>query len=160
MLIRKTISIDGTPTDMTSVTIGVNRTDPNAVVVASGTPMTHAGTGVYELTFTEPTPGLQYNVYYTIVNGTTSYSLSDVVSSTSVEVIDLPPITGDYLLDTYNSLVVERLRLARNGPKPSYSVHGHLIHWNEYLAGIDKRIMNLRVEMAQIAPWEIVTTQW
>jgi hypothetical protein len=39
---------------------GVRRADTGAAVVAANTAMTHAGTGVYTHTFTDPAPGLVY----------------------------------------------------------------------------------------------------
>jgi hypothetical protein len=43
-----------------AATYGVRRADTNAVVVAANTVMTHAATGTYSHTFTEPAPGLVY----------------------------------------------------------------------------------------------------
>ena len=56
-----TFTVDGSPTDASAVVLrdptsayGVKRTDTDAVVVAAGTAMTHAGTGQYSYAFTDP----------------------------------------------------------------------------------------------------------
>jgi hypothetical protein len=70
------------------------------------------------------------------------------------EVIPMPALTGDDLVDTYNSLMVERLRVARAGPKVTYRLHGHEVLWTAYLGSLDKRIMALRREIAAAMPIE------
>jgi hypothetical protein len=42
---------------------GIRRADTGATVVAANTAMTHAGTGVYTHTFTDPAPGLVYHYF-------------------------------------------------------------------------------------------------
>lgn len=68
--IRYTFDVGGVLTDVTSVVLrapdnsfGVRRTDNNAVVVASGTPLAHLSTGVYEYTFAEPASNLSYEYW-------------------------------------------------------------------------------------------------
>lgn len=71
----------GVLTDATSVslsdstgTYGVRRTDTLASVVAANTAMTHAGTGLYTYTFTDPAAGLEYQwVAKVVYGGVTSY---------------------------------------------------------------------------------------
>ena len=68
--------------------------------------------------------------------------------------ITMPALTGDVLVDTLNALLAERLAVARDGPKVSYSLHGHTVSWTAYLDSLDKRILALRREIAQTEPWE------
>jgi hypothetical protein len=154
--IRKTFKIAGVPVDVTSFGIGIIRSDTSEVIVASNTAMTRTGTGVYEYTFTPPTSGLTYAITYTVVYAGQTISLPDTYVDTGIEAVPLPALTGDTLVDTLASLQTERLRVSRAGPKPSYSLHGHTVKWAEYLDYLDKRILALRVEIAQSAPWEEV----
>ena len=150
--IRKTFEVVGVRTDVTSFTLGIVRADTGAVVVAAGTAMTNTATGVYEYTFT--TTGVDYTASFVAVYGGNAISWTETISTDVEETIPLPALTGDYLIDTINSLLCERLRLARNGPHPSYSVHGHNFAWTAYLTYLDKRIEALRKELAQTLPWE------
>lgn len=68
--------VDGTLTNATSVvlsdptgTYGVRRTDTSATVVADGTAMTNASTGVYTYVLTEPAAALTYQYYVEWVYG-------------------------------------------------------------------------------------------
>jgi hypothetical protein len=160
--IRQTWSVMGVPTAVTSFvlaneagTIGVMRNDTLGMVVASGTAMTSVGTGVYEYTFTPPAAGLTYTAYYTITMTTGAvWHLQDTIHDTSEDSIPMPDLTGDDLVDTLNSLIVERLRVVRGGPKPGYSISGHRVDWNAYLSILDQRILALRKELAMVSPVE------
>ena len=152
--VRKTFSVDGAPTDVTSATIGVLRADTGATVVAAGTAMTHSATGIYSYTFDEPTTGLTYTATFTFVFGGNTTTWEETINGSVDEQIPLPTLTGDYLVDTFNSLIVERLRVSRQGPWVSYSVHGHALKKSEYLIDLDKRIALLRKEIAQSIPVE------
>lgn len=161
--IRKTFEVAGVPTDVTSIvlanagdTIGVKRNDTGAVVVATGTAMTKVSgtTGVYEYTLTEPAADLTYTAYFRIVYAGVTYQLEDVFQAAGDVEVAMPDLTGDNLVDTLNSLIVERLRVARGGPKPSYSIHGHKVDWTQYLDYLDKRIAALRREVAMTDPLE------
>lgn len=72
--VQMRFDIAGVLTDVTSAvlrdatnTFGVRRTDTNAVIVASGTAMTHLSTGLYAYTFTEPIAGLDYEYVIELV---------------------------------------------------------------------------------------------
>ncbi len=70
--------------------------------------------------------------------------------------VDLPALTGDNLADTLAALEVQRLNVARSGPKVSYSVDGQRFDWNQYMKLLDERIKTVRQEMNQTAPWETI----
>lgn len=155
--IRKTYAVGGTLTNVVSFTVGVVRADTGATVVAAGTPMTNVSTGTYEYSFTAPATGLTYTYSFVVTptsGGTLSFTES--YADTTGESIPMPALTGDLLLDTINSLIVERLRVSREGPRVSYSLHGHKVDWNQYLKYLDDRIMALRREMAMVSPVEEV----
>ena len=158
--VRKTFSVDGTPTDVTSFTIGVLRADTGATVVAAGTAMTHSGTGVYTYSFDEPTTGLTYTVTYAATYNSITTTWEETVEGSAQEQIVMPELTGDDLVDTLNSLVIERLRVARAGPKPSYRLHSHEVDWSTYLKYLDDRIMALRREIAMASPVEEIGLGW
>lgn len=72
--IQQTFKIGNTPTDMTSVvfrnadgTIGLQRTDTAANVIAPGTALNHPATGTYSYTFDDPAAGLTYNYWIEFV---------------------------------------------------------------------------------------------
>lgn len=75
-----TFTVDGAPADASAVVLrdptsayGVKRTDTSAVVVAAGTAMTHAGTGQYSYTFTDPAPDLVYNYWVEVTYDGATY---------------------------------------------------------------------------------------
>jgi hypothetical protein len=152
--IDKTWAVNNTPINVTSWTLAIVRNDTGGIVVAGGTPMVKTGTGTYTYTFAAPTPGLQYTATYTIVYDGRTYTLIDAISGSTQEFIAMPALTGDPMIDTYNSLLVERLRLSRNGPHVHYSVHDHTYFWGEMLDSLDRRIEVLRKEIAQSYPVE------
>ncbi len=154
--INKYVRLGGVLTDLTTFTLGVTRNDTGAVVVASGTALTHDSTGVYSYEITEPAAGLEYTITFTSAYGGTTESWTEVISGDADESIPMPDLTGDNLVDTLNSLIVERLRVARDGGRVSYTVAGQTVRWNEYLAGLDRRIEALRREIAQTSPFEDV----
>lgn len=162
--VRQRWNVNGVPTDVTSFVLadptdsfGIVRADTNEVVVASGTAMTWVATGQYEYSFTAPAPGLTYTAYYrvTAADGNV-YQLQDQISDTTEESVPMPDLTGNVTQDTLNALLVERLRVARAGPKPGYSLHGHAVAWTDYLAELDRRILNVRIQLAQEGAWEEV----
>lgn len=72
--------VDGVLTNATSAllsdptgTFGVKRNDTNAVVVADGTAMTNAATGIYRYTFTKPADGLTYTWWAEILYAGSTY---------------------------------------------------------------------------------------
>lgn len=68
--ITYTNTINGVLTDVTSAvlrdptnTYGVRRNDTNGVIVASGTPLVHVSTGVYQYSFNEPANNLSFDYW-------------------------------------------------------------------------------------------------
>jgi hypothetical protein len=153
--IHKTFKVDGVLTNAASFTFGVIRTDNDAVVVPTGTALTRPSAGTYEYTFDEPASSLTYTITFICTYGGGSQEWSESVTG-SVEHIAMPELTGDNLVDTFNALIVERLRVSRDGPKVEYNLHGHNVKWTAYLADLDRRIMALRREIAAAAPFEDV----
>lgn len=154
IVIQKAFYVGSTPTDVTTFTLGVVRNDSGAEVVAPGTAMTHGATGRYSHPLAEPTAGLTYTATFSVVYGGSTIGWSEVLSGSVTESIPLPELTGDYVVDTLNSLLVERLRLSRNGPHPSYLVLGRKMDWGEYLKYLDGRIEALYREAARVSPVE------
>lgn len=78
--ISLTIEANGVPTNVTSVvlsdaanTFGVRRTDTGETIIAAGTAIPPQSTGVYQFTFTDPAPGLEYEVWIVWVYGGATY---------------------------------------------------------------------------------------
>lgn len=74
-LITERFSVGGSPANVTSCifcdptgTIGVQRTDTGANVVAPGTALNNDATGVYDYSITDPAPGLTYLYWITFVS--------------------------------------------------------------------------------------------
>lgn len=68
----------------------------------------------------------------------------------------MPAMTGDVLLDTYNTLLAQRLELLQSGPQVSYNVHGHQFSKTQYMEYLDRSIRNVQRAMAQVSPVEEV----
>ncbi len=67
-----------------------------------------------------------------------------------------PVLTGNILVDTLNSLRTQRLAVLQAGPKPSYSVDGHSVKWEEYLEYLDEAIWQVYQEISQQNPFEVI----
>lgn len=158
--VYKSHSIDGVLTNATTFTLGVVRADTGAVVVAAGTAMTNTATGKYQYAFTEPAANLTYTVSYSLTYAGNTTAWEESVGGTVTDAVPLPDLTGDTLVDTLNSLLIERLQIIRAGPKPTYSLHGHLVKWDEYLSNLDQRILAIRREIAASSPVEVIGVAW
>lgn len=120
---------------------GVRRTDTGAVVVASGTAMTHAGGGVYTYTFDEPDDGLTYEysvrVAETIGGGSNTYYVEQTKTAT--------PAWGDLttLAGIRKMLVQEtgRYDLVRDGFANDWTDMGRAnLYINEAQKWLDRRL--------------------
>jgi hypothetical protein len=131
--VNKQHTVDGALTDATTFTLGVVRTDTGATVVAAGTAMTRTATGTYSYSWTEPTSGLTYTINYVLVYDGETTAWEESVVGSALDSVSMPALTGDTLVDTLNSLMIERLNVSRDGPKPSYMLHGHRVDWTQYL---------------------------
>lgn len=146
--LQKTYSVANVLTDVTSWTVSVARNDTNAVI-SSGN-MTHAGTGVYTYAFDEPQLGLTYAVSYVVTpSGGNPISFSDIVTGNSSTTFNGPTLTGDPLIDSYNTLLSLRLYVLSQGPSPDYVVHGHALKMVDYMKYLDQSIMQLLKEIGQ-----------
>jgi hypothetical protein len=74
--------------------------------------------------------------------------------------VPMPDLTGDVLQDTLNALMVERLNVARSGPKVTYNVDSQRVDWNTYMKMLDERITAVRLQISQSGPWEIISEVW
>jgi hypothetical protein len=122
----------------------------NAIV---GSPVPDGGethTAVFTWTWDGGTRSQSYVFKFSVTK------VARVGVDSAAETTPLPALTGDTLVDTLNSLIAQRLQIARAGPKPSYSLHGHKVDWTQYLEYLDKRILALRQEINQTDPWEEV----
>lgn len=120
---------------------GVRRTDTGAVVVASGTAMTHTGGGVYTYTFDEPDDGLTYEysvrVAETIGGGSNTYYVEQTKTAT--------PAWGDLttLAGVRKMLVQEtgRYDLVRDGFANDWTDMGRAnLYINEAQKWLDRRL--------------------
>lgn len=154
--VQKLVKVNNVATDVTTFTIGVIRADTGETVVSSGTAMTHDATGQYSYTFTEPAAGLTYTITYVLTRGTTTKTWSESVVGSIETEVPMPTLTGDNLYDTLQSLIVERLWVARAGPKMTYRIGNQSFNWTQYLQNLDERIDHLRAQYAQENPVEDV----
>ena len=95
--------VGGALTNATSVvlssadgTYGAKRTDTNAVVVADGTAMTNASTGVYRYTFAPPAAGLTYSWVAEVVYNGATYHFEQEATDETVEAEDASGVYWTY----------------------------------------------------------------
>lgn len=139
--VRKTFSVNGTPTDVTSAvlsdptgTYGVKRNDTDAVVVADGTAMTRVSAGTYEYEFTD-VAGVAYSAYVEFVyEGHSYYVESDFEatstvgdSSMAITYSKLKERVGHYLFGIRSSFSSDQLLdiadCVEDGLKRVYAAH-------------------------------------
>ncbi len=103
--------------------------------------------------------GVNYTATFVVVYGGTTTTWAEEICAVGCckETIDLPCLTGDYLWDTLNILLWQRLTLLRTAPMVTYSLHGHRFNQEQYMAHLDRSILQLRKELAQINIVEGVT---
>ena len=90
----KTWSVNGVPTDATSVTIGVYDNTVGTQVVAAGTAMTLASTGLYEYTFATPIAGHTYTATYIVTYGGLTYTSQTVTLYSPATPSVAPPVAS------------------------------------------------------------------
>jgi hypothetical protein len=49
------------------------------------------------------------------------------------------------------------LAIESAAPKPSYSLHGHSVDWDEYRQSLIRAMADLRQQLSQGLPWEGVS---
>jgi len=64
---------------------------------------------------------------------------------------------NDDLQSTIEALVAQRLAIIQAGPRPTYQLHGQNVSWTDYLRYLDESITNVRKQLAELAPFEIVS---
>ena len=153
LTIRKTWTVNGTPTNVTTITLGIVRDDTQATVLASGTAMNLVATGVYEYTLAN-------------IDGGTTYTATVVVTydgqtftETVVAAPDVTPATAVYpdsLPAALNQLMALLLLITLN-PKPSYHAYGRSYSWNEYQEMLTRQMEQITKLIAQANPFEIVS---
>jgi hypothetical protein len=160
LTIRKTWTVDGTPTDPTSVvlrdpanTYGIRRDDTHAVIVAAGTAMTHVATGVFEYTVPSVDGGTTYTAWIEVVYAGETYRFE----VTAVPGVDTATITYPDGLKTILDQLVSLYAQITLSPKPSYNVEGNLYRWREYQQMLGLQIEQLTKLIAQANPFEIVS---
>lgn len=154
--LRKTFTVGGVPTNVTSFLVTVVRNDTQQVIVPE-TAMTNVNTGIYSLSFMPPAWGLQYTASYVVTFNGQEIIWADTFNGNAEEIIPFPPLTGHVLWDTLQSLLFQRIQLIRKGPQIDFSVHGHTFYLTRFMEHLDKSILHLRLELAQAEPYEIVT---
>ena len=120
-------------------------------IVGSPVPDTGEGhTAVFRWTWDSGTRSAAAEFRFSVIK------ISRVAVVTPPEEIPLPDLTGNPVLDTYNSLLVERLRVSRAGPLVTYNVDSQSVSWGQYLKYLDERILAIRIELSQV-PFETVS---
>jgi hypothetical protein len=77
---------------------------------------------------------------------------------TTPYVIDWPVVVGNVSL-TLANLTALRNDIMAN-PRPSYSVHGHAFQFNEFYRMLTEQIDGCMKQLAQLAPFQIVSQGW
>jgi hypothetical protein len=160
LTIRKTWNVDGAPANPDSVVLcdptgafGIRRDDTGAVIVAAGTPMTEAATGVFEYTVAGVDPGTTYTAWIEIVYGGETYRFE----VTAVAGVDAASITfPDGLKTVLNQLTSLYAQITLQ-PKPTYNVEGNHYRWTEYVEMLGRQIEQLTKLIARAEPFEIVS---
>lgn len=104
-IVQKTWKVDGVLTNVTTAklsdptgTFGIKRNDTSAVVVADGTNMTNASTGVYEYSF-EDVEGVAYTAYVEFVYDGSTFQFE----------IDIPARTTTGVMTSTYFILLERV---------------------------------------------------
>ena len=62
-----------------------------------------------------------------------------------------PGVVGD-IRQTYAALVSLRAQISLMGPKPTYTIHGHHMEFEQLLARINDTILQLKKELISLSP--------
>jgi hypothetical protein len=154
LTIRKTWNVNGTLTNVASMTLGIVRDDTGAAVVAPGTAMSLVGTGVYEYTLSPADGGTTYTA--TIVATYSGQTYTFIVNAAPDVTPDASAVYPDSLVTVLNQLTALLLQITLS-PKPTYSVHGHSYSWTEYQQMLTKQMEQVTKLIAQANPFEIVS---
>jgi hypothetical protein len=160
LTIRKTWTVNGTPTNPTSIVLrdptgayGIKRDDAGAVIVAAGTAMTQVSTGVFEYTVAAADPSTTYTAWIEIVYGGETFFFE----VTAVAGVDVATATfPDGLTTILNQLTSLYVQITLQ-PKPTYAVEGNHYRWTEYQEMLGRQIEQLTKLISRAQPFEIVT---
>jgi hypothetical protein len=160
LTIRKTWTVDGMPTDPTSIvlrdptnTFGVKRNDTSAIIVPAGTAMTHVATGVFEYTAANVDNGTTYTAWIEIVYAGDTYRFE----VTAVPGVDVASLTFPDGLKTVLDQLVSLYAQVTLSPKPSYNVEGNIYRWREYQQMLGQQIEQITKLISRANPFEIVS---
>ena len=71
-----------------------------------------------------------------------------------------PEVVGD-IRQTYAALVSLRAQITLLGPKPTYTIHGHHMEFEQLLARINATIIQLKKELISLSPSDTrVSAAW
>ena len=152
LTIRKIWNVNGTLTNVTSITVSVVRDDIQASILST-TDMTPIGTGVYSYTLTNVPSGTTFTATITVVYGGQTYVETQVL---------VPEVTPEEIcwphglkriLDHMTSL----LALVTLKPKSSYNVEGHSWSWNEYQTMLGTQLAAITKQYVEQQPYEFVS---
>ncbi len=160
LTIRKTWTVNGTPTDPTSIILrdptgayGIKRDDTGAVIVAAGTAMSQTATGVFEYTVSGVDASTTYTASIEIVYAGETYHF-EITAIAGVDVANVTFPDGlKTILDQLTSLYVQ-ITLQ---PKPTYAVEGNHYRWTEYHEMLGRQIEQLTKLTSRACPFEIVS---
>jgi hypothetical protein len=160
LTIRKTWTVDGTPTDPTSIVLrdptnsyGIKRNDTGATIVPAGTAMTQVATGVFEYTAANVENGTTYTAWIEIVYAGDTFRFE----VTAVPGVDFASLTYPDGLKTILDQLVSLYAQVTLSPKPSYNVEGNIYRWREYQQMLGAQIEQLTKLISRANPFEIVT---
>jgi len=122
--IRRTFKLDGVLTDMTSVelsneaaTVGVKRDDTDASVVAAGTAMARASTGVYTYTFTDPADDLTYTYWIEVTYGGETYWIEYSLTGPTSAAAAAAAVPATVLSDTIKTTAENPAEVEQDGTR-------------------------------------------
>jgi len=153
LTIQKTWNVNGVPTAVTAMTIGVVENDNGQTIVASGTAMTQVSTGVYQYTNLAVNGGTTYTATISVTYGGQTYTES-LVAAPEIEPSDVTWPDGFGII--LNQLMALAAMITAS-PNPTYSVHGHSYQKGEYLEILGRQIEQFTKLNAQANPFEIVS---
>ncbi len=153
LTIRKTWNVNGTPTNVTSITLGVARNDNGNTVLANGTPMPPVATGIYQYVLSHVPGDTTYTATITVVYDGQTYTENLVC----IPKVDAADVTWPHGFETILSQLMTLAAKITLSPNPTYTVEGHSYQKGEYLEILGRQIEQFTKLNAQAHPFEIVS---